>query len=171
MLLVSIALSVPPLARQDEWRKTAGRAWGLTLTMIAILAIWISCVAPDTASDLFPYVGQGLSQLMDTASGGGASKTLFAASLSPLYEQDFSFLLVVVMLALAVVAAFSVRRRMKARLMPDGRRASLLPTGSMRGIFIALAVLGLVYFPSTIFILSADGSEGARRSWAQSWWG
>jgi hypothetical protein len=171
MLLISLALSVPPLARQDEWKNTAGRAWGLTLTMIIILALWIYFVAPGTATYLFPYVGQGLSQLMNTAGGGAASKALFAASLSPLYEQDSSFLLVPVMLALAVVAAFSVRRRMKERLLPDGRRGSLLPSGSLRATFLALAVLGLVYFPSTIFILSAAGSEGARRSWAQSWVG
>jgi hypothetical protein len=171
MLLISIALSVPPLARQDEWKKTAGLAWGLTLTMIVILSLWIYFVAPGTATYLFPYVGQGLSQLMNTAGGGGASKTLFAASLSPLYEQESSFLMVPLMLALAVVAAFSVRRRMKNRLRPAGGRGSLLPSGSMRATFIGLAVLGAVYFPSTIFILSAAGSEGARRSWAQSWVG
>ena len=171
MLLISITLSVPPLARQQGWKKTAGRAWGLTLTMITVFGLWIYFVAPETASYLLPYVGQGLSQLMNTAGGGTASKTLFAASLSPLYEQDSSFLLVALMLALALVAAFSVRSRMKERLLPDGRRGSLLPSGSMRATLLAIAVLGLVYFPSTIFILSAAGSEGARRSWAQSWIG
>ena len=171
MLLISIALSVPPLARQEGWKQTAGRAWGLTLTMITAFALWISFVAPETATYLFPYVGQGLSQLMNTAGGGGASKTLFAASLSPLYEQDSSFLMVPLMLALAVVAAFLVRGWLKQRLLPDGSRGSLLPSGSLRATFVALAVLGLVYFPSTIFILSAAGSEGARRSWAQSWVG
>ena len=139
--------------------------------MSAMFGFWIYYVAPETASYLFPYVGQGLSQLMVTAGGGGASKTLFAASLSPLWEQYASYLLVPIMLALAVIAAFSVRRQMKNRLLPDGRRAILLPSGSMRAIFLALAVLGFVYFPSTIFILSAAGSEGARRSWAESWIG
>ena len=171
MVLISIALSIPRLARQEGWKKTAVRAWGLTLTMITLLGMWIYFVAPETVSYLFPYVGQGLSQLMNTAGGGGNSKTLFAASLSPLYEQDSSFLLVPLMLALAVVAAFLVLSRMKERALPDGRRGSLLPCGSMRATFLALAVLGLVYFPSTIFILSAAGSEGARRSWAQSWVG
>jgi hypothetical protein len=171
MLLISIALSIPPLARQDEWKRTAGRAWGLTLTMSAMFGIWIFWVAPGTASYLFPYVGQGLSQLMNTASGSGGHQTLFAASLSPVWEQDSAFLLVPVMLALAVVATFSARSRMKGRPRPDGTRASRLPRGSMRATFIALTVLGLVYFPSTLFILSAAGAEGARRSWAESWVG
>jgi hypothetical protein len=171
MLLISIALSVPPLARRDEWKQTAGRAWGLTLAMIAMFGIWIYCVAPETVSYLSPYVGQGLSELLNTAGGSGGHETLFAASLAPIWEQYSSFLLVLVMLALAVAVAISVRSRVKARLLPDGRRTRLLPSGPARAIFIALTALGLMYFPSTLFLFSAAGSEGARRSWAESWIG
>ena len=46
-----------------------------------------------------------------------------------------------------------------------------LPRGRRRALLFAFALLGLVYFPSTIFILSPTGAEGARRSWAFTWIG
>jgi hypothetical protein len=38
-------------------------------------------------------------------------------------------------------------------------------------MLFAFSLLGLMYFPSTVFILSASGAEGARRSWAFTWIG
>ena len=65
-------------------------------------------------------------------------------------------------LALAVGGLLLIRARIRDGSLPRGRRRALL---------IAFAVLGLVYFPSTVFILSPAGAEGARRSWAFSWIG
>ena len=65
-------------------------------------------------------------------------------------------------LGLAVGGLLLIRAQVKDGHLPRGRRRALL---------FAFAALGLVYFPSTIFILSTAGSEGARRSWAFTWIG
>ena len=64
--------------------------------------------------------------------------------------------------ALAVGGLLLIRARIR-----DGR----LPRGRRRALLSAFAFLGLVYFPSTVFILSPSGAEGARRSWAFTWIG
>jgi hypothetical protein len=170
MVLFSLALSIPPLARRDGWRQTARLAWGLTATMAAMFAAWIILAAPTTISYLSPYLGEGLSQLMQ-ATGGSGSRTLFTASLSPAWEQYTTYLLVPVMLGLAVAGFISLRGRIRERRSSTGRRIRLLPSGTTRALFLALTVLGFIYFPSTLLIFSASGAEGARRSWADSWIG
>jgi hypothetical protein len=65
-------------------------------------------------------------------------------------------------LALAAGGLLSIRTRIR-----DGR----LPRGRRRAILFAFVLFGLVYFPSTVFILAPAGSEGARRSWAFTWIG
>jgi hypothetical protein len=171
MVLISIALSIPRLARRDGWVDTARVAWGLTLAMIAMFLVWIVFFAPATFSYLSPYLGSGLSELMESATGGNGSRELFSASLSPSWEQDSSYLLVPVMLVMAGIAVFSMRNRIRERVLPNGRRGRLLPSGPTRSIFCSLTLLGLAYFPSTVFLLSQAGAEGARRSWADSWIG
>ena len=171
MVLISITLSVPRLARRDGWGQTARVAWGLTLAMIAMFLMWIVFVAPETFSYLSPYLGTGLSELLQAAGGSGGSRQSFSESLSPSWEQYATYLLVPLMLVMAVVALFTVRNRIKERLLPNGRRRALLASGPTRSILCALILLGLVYFPSTLLILTSAGAEGARRSWADSWIG
>ena len=161
MALISLAMSVPWLARAEGWVGTAVTAWSLTLISAVAAGAWLHFVAPSTLSYLSPYVGQGFSELMQVVNGSGAARQLFGASLSPWWEQKSAYLVTVLALGLAA-GGLLLRARIR-----DGR----LPPGRRRATFAAFAFLGLAYFPSTIFILSASGAEGARRSWAFTWIG
>jgi nitrate reductase NapE component len=162
MALVSLAMSVPWLARAEGWVQTAVTAWGLTLISAVAAGAWFHFVAPSTLSYLSPYLGQGFSELMEVVNGSGAARQLFGASLSPWWEQKSAYIVTVLALGLAVGGLLLMRARVK-----DGR----LPPGRRRATFAAFAFIGLVYFPSTVFILSVSGAEGARRSWAFTWIG
>jgi hypothetical protein len=162
MTLVSLALSVPWLARREGWVRTAVTAWGLTLFMGLAITGWIYFVAPATVGYLSPYLGTGLSELLQVATGAGSGRQLFSASLSPAWEHQTAFLVTLIALCMAVAGLIMIRNRIRGRLLPGGRPRSLL---------VAFTLLGLVYFPSTLFILSAAGAEGARRSWAVTWIG
>ena len=160
--LVSVVLSLPRVARGDGWRGSVATAWGLTgFTALAITA-WISFVAPGTVAYLSPYLGTGFSQLLRMATGSGPGRQLFSASLSPWWEHIAAFAVTLVALVMAVGGGLRIRRWLK-----DGR----LPSGSRRALLLGYAVVGAVYFPSTVFIFSPAGAEGARRSWAISWIG
>jgi hypothetical protein len=162
MALVSLALSIPALARGRGWGRAAGTAWGLTAFAGLSIAGWIHFVAPGTIAYLSPYLGSGLSELMQVAAGSGGGRQLFSASLSPSWEHQAAFAVTAIALVLAVAGLLLLRSRI---------RSGLLPRGQLRSILIGFTVLGLIYFPSTLFILSPDGAEGARRSWAISWIG
>jgi hypothetical protein len=162
MALVSAALSVPRIARSEGWRGTAAIAWGLTAFMGAAISAWIAVMAPGTIAYLSPYLGTGLSQLMHMATGAGSGRRLFSASLSPWWEHETAFGVTIVALGLAVGGLLMLRRWLRDSRLPAGRRRALL---------LAYAAIGMMYFPSTIFILSPAGAEGARRSWAISWIG
>jgi hypothetical protein len=162
MGLVALAISVPWLARGVGWARAVVTAWGLTLVTALMASGWFRYVAPGTWSYLSPYLGQGLSELMQDANGSSNVKQLFAASLSPWWEQWCAYLVTVIALGMAAGGLLLIRARIR-----DG----LLPRGHRRAVLFAFVLLGLVYFPSTIFILSPAGSEGARRSWAFTWIG
>lgn len=162
MVLVSLAVSVPWLARGDGWVRAVVTAWSLTLATVALAGAWVHFVAPTTLSYLSPYIGEGISELIQVVKGSGSARQLFGASLSPWWEQVSAYLVTVFALGAAVGGLLLLRARIKDGGLPPGRR---------RAILVAFALLGLVYFPSTIFIFSPDGAEGARRSWAFSWIG
>ncbi len=162
MTLVALTVSVPWLARGEGWVRTAATAWSLTLITALLAGAWFRFIAPSTWSYLSPFLGRGLSELMQVASGSGATRQLFGASLSPWWEQKSAYVVPVFAFGLAVGGLLLIRARIRDGSMPRGRRRALL---------IAFALLGLVYFPSTIFILSPAGAEGARRSWAFTWIG
>jgi hypothetical protein len=162
MALVSAALSVPRLARSAGWKATAATAWGLTAFTGAAIVAWIAFVAPATIAYLSPYFGSGLSQLMNMAVGASSGRQLFSASLSPGWEHLAAFGVPIVALGFAVGGFFLHVARPTATRLPSGRQRALL---------LAYTALGLVYFPSTVFILSPAGAEGARRSWAITWIG
>jgi hypothetical protein len=163
MALVSLAVSLPWLAKGEGWVRSAATAWGLTLVTALMVGAWFHFVAPTTLSYLSPYLGEGLSELMQAASGAGSTRQLFgASSLSPRWEQECAYMVSVFALLLAVGGLLLIRFRIRDASLPRGRRRALL---------FAFASLGLVYFPSTIFILSSAGAEGARRSWAFTWIG
>jgi hypothetical protein len=162
MALASLAHSVPQLARRPGWIGTAATAWGLTLFMVLAMVGWFHFVAPGTLAYLSPYLGTGFSQLMQVAMGNGSGRKLFAASLSPAWEHQAAYLVIVIALCMTVAGAVMLWARIKN---------GLLPRGSQRSIIVSFALLGMVYFPSTLFILSEAGAEGARRSWAITWIG
>jgi hypothetical protein len=162
MAVVSIAVSLPGLARCEGWRGTAATAWGLTAVTGLAITAWIAFVAPATVAYLSPYLGAGLSQLMHMASGSGSGRQLFSESLSPWWEHDAAFAVTVIALCLAVGSLLLLRRWVREKRLPPGPR---------RALFVAYTFLGLIYFPSTVLILSPAGAEGARRSWAISWIG
>jgi hypothetical protein len=99
MTLISLAMSVPLLARGQGWAKAAATAWGLTLVAAMMAGAWFYFVAPATWSYLSPYMGQGFSQLMQVVNGSGTARQLFGASLSPWWEQKSAYLLTVFALA------------------------------------------------------------------------
>jgi len=162
MAAVSLAVSMPWLSRQAGWVRTAVTAWSLTLVTALMAGAWFRLVAPATMSYLSPYLGEGLSELVQVVDGSGTARQLFGASLSPWWEQKSAYLVPVFAFVLAVGGLLFLRARIRDSRPPRGRRRALL---------FAFALLGLVYFPSTVFILSSAGAEGARRSWAFSWIG
>ena len=162
MALVSVALSLAWLAKGQGWVRTAVTAWGLTLAAAMTAIGWFHFIAPATLSYLSPYMGQGLSELAQVIKGSGGARQLFGASLSPGWEQKSAYLVPVLAAGLAFGGLLLLRSRVRDGSLPRGRR---------RAILFAFALLGLVYFPSTVFILAPAGAEGARRSWAFTWIG
>jgi hypothetical protein len=162
MALIALGLSIPKVARGVQWMHRAATAWALTLFALTTMGFWFIRVAPGTVSYLSPYISQGLSQLMNEAQGSGPSKQLFSASLSPWWEQKSGYAVVLLALGIMIGGLLVIRSRI---------RTGKLPKGYKRALWVSLSIWGLLYFPSTIFILSAVGSQGARRSWAFTWIG
>ena len=163
MALISLALSVPPLAKGEGWVWAAPvTAWGLALITTLLVGAWFIFVAPSTWSYLSPYLGKGFSELMQAVAGSGGSRQLFGASLSPWWEQKSAYLVTAFALGLAVGGLILIWHRIRDEHLSRGRRRALLLT---------FGLFGLIYFPSTVFIFSPDGAQGARRSWAFTWIG
>lgn len=164
MTLASLALSVPGLVggKGSGRGRAIATAWCLTLFTALLAGIWFRFVAPGTWSYLSPYLSQGLSELVNVARGAGSTRQLFSASLSPWWEQKSAYLVPVFALGLATGGILLARAKIRDGCLPRGRRRALLA---------AFALLGAVYFPSTVFILAPAGAEGARRSWAFTWIG
>jgi hypothetical protein len=162
MLVVSASLSLPRVARSDGWRGTAVTAWLLTAFPLAAILGWIAFMAPATVAYLSPYLGTALNQLTQMVSGSSSGRQLFSASLSPWWEHVAAFGVTLVALAFAAGGLLLLRRWRRSRRLPAGRERALL---------LGYAAVGLAYFPSTVFIFSQAGAEGARRSWAISWIG
>jgi hypothetical protein len=162
MTIVSLALSVPRLARAEGSARSAVTAWILTVCAAVMAGAWVIFVAPRTLSYLSPYLTSGLSEVTQIARGGGGSRQLFGASLAPWWEQKSAYLVTALAAAVTVGGLLWIRASVRDGTLPRGRRRVLL---------CAFALLGLAYFPSVPFILSQAGAEGARRSWAFSWIG
>ncbi|MDI6101345.1 hypothetical protein QLQ12_22265 [Actinoplanes sp. NEAU-A12] len=143
------------------FRLRAGRtAWALTLMAGLTVTTWMAAVSPRTGSYLEPYLGRALGQFSGLAAGGGSGgRTLFSQSVAPLWEQYAAFAAPPVALLATVGAAVLWWRR---------RRACdpITKAGSA-----AMLLLGALYFPATLLILTPSGAEGARRSWAFSYLG
>jgi hypothetical protein len=120
-------------------------------------------MAPITVAYLSPYLGTALNQLTQMVSGTSSGRQLFSASLSPWWEHIAAFGVTLVSFVFAAGGLLLLRRWWR----PSGRHAA----GRERALLLGYTTVGLVYFPSTVFIFSQAGAEGARRSWAISWIG
>jgi hypothetical protein len=146
-------------ARDRSLAVPARVAWVLTGGAALIVAAWMGLVSPRTGSYLEPYLGRALDQFSGMAGGGSGGRTLFSQSIAPWWERATAFAAPgVALLAMLGAAALWWRRRDHAE--PVTRSASL-----------ALLLLGSLYFPATLLILTPSGAEGARRSWAFSYLG
>ena len=162
MVLAAVALSIRRLAGGPGWARTAVTAWSLALAAAAMLGAWIVLVAPGTWSYFSPYLSGGITELVRFIRGSGGSRVLFAASLSPWWEQKSAYLVTVLALGAAAGGVVLIRARI---------RGGQLPRGPGRALLCAFAVWGLAYFPSIVFIFFPFSVEGAHRSWAFTWIG
>ena len=160
MAVIALGLSMPISRRKIRWAHAARTAWLLTLAAALLTVFWFIVAAPGTLAYLSPYVGQGFSQLMQDAQGSGSARQIFSASLSPWWEQKSAYLVTIFAFGTAAGGYLLIRSRI---------RAGVLHPGQWRVLFLSFTVLGIVYFPSLLFILSSAGAEGARRSWAFTW--
>lgn len=124
------------------------------LVVTACTAAWVIFVAPRVLEYLGTPFADGLQQLQLILEHKQASRTLFAQSTTPLYEHLSAFASPLLALAGAAGGLYLLRRE-----------RSRLSAG------LALALFGLLYFPSIPIMLTSAGSEGARRSWAFSYIG
>ena len=160
MVVIALGLSMPISRRNIRWVHAARTAWTLTLAAGLFTVFWFLVAAPGTLAYLSPYVGQGFSQLMQDAQGSGSTRQIFSASQSPWWEQKSAYLVTIFAFSTAVGGYLLILSKI---------RAGILHPGQWRILSLSFAVLGIVYFPSLLFILSAAGAEGARRSWAFTW--
>jgi hypothetical protein len=154
MLLVSTVLTV------RSWHAAATvTAWTLTGATAALVAAWLIWVSPRTAGYLDPYFGQALDQAAGMAGRhGSGSRQLFSQSIAPWWERAAAFVAPPIALAGMAFAAYRLRRSRGGDLVDRSARLSLL-------------LLGALYFPAALLILTPSGAEGARRSWAFSYLG
>ena len=120
---------------------------GLALAGVGGAAAWLAAVAPGAVNYLSPHIEGGLSQTIGLLTHPTGARKLFEGSTLPVYERAAAFVAPVLAAAGACFGLLSLRRR--------GRNPPVL---------IAIAVLGLAYFPALPFFLSRAAEEGARRS-------
>ncbi|NMM84036.1 hypothetical protein B2J88_06645 [Rhodococcus sp. SRB_17] len=124
--------------------------WILFVGAFLTAAAWLIFVASPTVSYLSPYLGNSLAQLGDIATDQSSGRELLAANVQPSWERAFTAAAPVVVAAVFAIGLLVVRRT----------RGKVPPAA------FAFIGIGLVYFPSVLFVLAPSGAEGARRSWA-----
>ncbi len=157
MTIVAVVVTVRMVRADVPWVATA-TAWALTAAAAALVAGWLFWVAPRTAGYLDPYLGRALDQIAGMAGDGDGGRTLFKQSIAPWWERAAAFAAPVLAFAAMLAAAHRLRTRR------DGDPVA-------RSMALAMLVLGSVYFPAALLILTPSGAEGARRSWAFSYFG
>lgn len=135
--------AVPPVAHPATW-------WVITAGVVTIAATWLLTVAGLTVLYLSPYAGASVQQLGQMTTNKKAGRQLLAASVQPLWERGLSALAPAIIGVICLVGVWIMWK--ERRLWPADA--------------LAIALFGLVYFPSVLFILAPMGAEGARRSWA-----
>jgi hypothetical protein len=158
MVLLSLVAGLRSL-RTRTAAAACRTAWSLTAAAGLLVAAWLIWVAPRTAGYLDPYLGRALDQFAGMAGDGGSGgRTLFSQSVAPWWERAAAFAAPATAFAAMAMAALRILRRRSGD--PVARSATL-----------AMFILGLLYFPAALLILTPSGAEGARRSWAFSYLG
>ena len=162
--LIGIMALISAVMTARWWRTrsaatAAWTAWALAGAAATLVAAWLVWVSPHTAGYLDPYLGQAIGQAAGMAGRhGSGTRTLFNQSVAPWWEQDAAFVAPAIAFAAIAVAAHRVWRRPSG--VPIDRAAAL-----------SMLILGALYFPAALLILTPSGAEGARRSWAFSYLG
>lgn len=168
LFLLIVLTTVTAVVTVRAWRRAprsdAGSSgahgvviWWTVLTGTVLMAgAWLVLVAWPTVSYLSPYLGGSVNQLAAmTAKNSKTGRVLLAASVEPLWERGMTAL------APLVAGLFCLKALLLMRREHRGWSSDT----------ITLMALGLVYFPSVLFLFAPLGAEGARRSWAFSYVG
>lgn len=126
----------------------------LVAITIGLDALWILVVAPRTISYLTPYPRAAVQQLVNIATTSGSSRSLYAGTTVPIYEQVMAWA-TPLLVAMAAAGSWWHARTRK----------------TLTASTLALYAFGMAYFLSVPLVLTASGAEGARRSWAFSYLG
>lgn len=126
-----------------------------TILVLAGAAVWAALVATGTVAYLAPNVVSGVHQAVALMQHEQQSRRLFVKTTVPSYERFAAFLTPAV-LALGALGGLRVLWRHRRQTPPA---------------WLALGLFGLLYFAALPLMLTQDGSEGARRSWAYSYLG
>jgi hypothetical protein len=157
MIIICLVVTVRSMRRGTP-RAVPLTAWTLTFAAGALVVAWLGLVAPRTAGYLDPYLARALDQIAGMAGDGGGGRTLFQASITPWWERAAAFGAQGMAAIAMAVAALRLRR---------GHRDDPVSGSGALAMFL----LGSVYFPAALLILTPSGAEGARRSWAFSYLG
>ncbi len=159
VMLILCAVATARALKRINPRAVTWTAWALTGMAAVLVVAWLSVVAPRTAGYLDPYLARALDQFAGMAgAGGGGSRTLFRESVAPWWERWAAF----GAQGVAGIAMAAAAWRLRSRC--DGDAVS-------RSGALGMLVLGSIYFPAALLILTPSGAEGARRSWAFSYLG
>jgi hypothetical protein len=159
VMLILCAVATARALRRINPRAVTWTAWALTVAAAVLVVAYLWVVAPRTAGYLDPYLARALDQIAGMAGeGGGGGRTLFRESIAPWWERAAAFGAQGVAGIGMLAAALWLRQR---------REGDAVSRNGALGMF----VLGSLYFPAALLILTPSGAEGARRSWAFSYLG
>lgn len=173
LLWLFTAVSFVRLRRGAESRGNAFYTLAYTTTISLGALAWLLAVASSTVAYLSPAITGGLTEVFKLINRQQSGRTLFAASIGPVYEHDFAFIAQVIAAAGALLGIwllwdnFPIVRSRLYRYLAVRWKIDWLRLSQPRSTAaISLILFGLLYFPSIPFILTQSGNEGARRSWA-----
>ncbi len=153
LLLIALATAIAAGRASHSARRRTALLTALFAGVVAVgAALWLGAVAVPLIRYLAPSAAGFGDVLRLLGREGSGARTLFAGSTTPVYERVCAYLAPVAALAGAAVGLWLLwQRGWWNRYTVAGR---------------AIALYGLLYFPSLPLLLTQSGNEGARRSWS-----